>query len=109
MNITFDEFKQRKSDTMRGTATPLMEQRGWDWCALGAVFGLSAGVIAVTIGSLLTVASWLQSEAGGSYTKIIGTVLLVLTIPLLIFGAHCLDLMERRKAREREKRFSARE
>lgn len=109
MNMTFDEFEQRESDTMRATTKPLMGQRGWDWCSLGAVFGLSAGVIAVTIGSLLTVASWLQGGAGGSYTKIIGTVLLVLTIPLLIFGAHCLDLMERRKEREREKRFSDRE
>jgi high-affinity Fe2+/Pb2+ permease len=79
---------------------------GWDWPSLGAIFGLSGGIIAALIGSVLIASTWITS-AGEilSYEQLMGTVLLFLTIPLLILGAHCLDLMERRKDRTRKIRF----
>jgi hypothetical protein len=65
------------------------------WCPWGAVIGFSGGVIAALVGSLLTAVSWFTAtENSGSPMRALGTILLFVTIPLLIFGAHCLDLRE---------------
>ena len=68
----------------------------WTWRTSGAVFGLSCGIISPLIGSILTAIAWFTgSEWHGFFIQRDGTVLLFLTIPLLIFGAHCLDLMDK--------------
>jgi hypothetical protein len=78
----------------------------WKWETVGATLGLYGGVVSALIGSVLTVFSWFKGAAGASvYLRATGTILLVLMIPLLIFGAHCLDLSEKRKKAEREGRF----
>jgi hypothetical protein len=45
--------------------------------------------------------------AGGAslYAHRTGTALLLLTIPLIVIGAQCLDLRERHQAREKRARF----
>src|SRR5258707_12866654 len=69
-----------------------MTGHGWNWRAVGAVFGLSCGIIAPLIGSVLTAIAWFTGpEWHALPLQRDGTVLLFLTIPLLIFGAHCLD------------------
>jgi hypothetical protein len=69
---------------------------GWSWRASGAVFGLSVGIISPLIGSVLTAIAWFTGpEWHGLFIQRYGTVLLFLTIPLLVFGAHCLDLMDK--------------
>jgi hypothetical protein len=70
---------------------------GWNRITFGTVFGLGGGgVLAPLIGSLFTVISWLTGSIWhGIPVQRIGTIFLVLTIPLLLFGAHCLDLFER--------------
>ena len=69
---------------------------GWTWRAWDAVFGLSCGIISPLIGSVLTAIAWFTGpEWHGFFIQRSGTVLLFLTIPLLIFGAHCLDLMDK--------------
>jgi len=77
----------------------LVEQitgHGWNWRAVGAVFGLSFGIIAPLIGSVVTAIAWFTGpEWHALPLQRDGTVLLLLTIPLLIFGAHCLDLMDK--------------
>jgi len=73
-----------------------MTVHGWSWRAGGAVFGLSCGIIAPVIGSILTAIAWFTGpEWHGFFLQRVGTVMLFLTIPLLIFGAHCLDLMDK--------------
>jgi hypothetical protein len=73
-----------------------MTVHGWNWRAAGSVFGLSCGIIAPLIGSVLTAIAWFTGpEWHGFAIQHYGTVLLFLTIPLLIFGAHCLDLMDK--------------
>lgn len=104
MEMTLREFKNHGSDP-----ASLNYRHRWDWRSIGAFCGLSSGIIAVVIGSLLTAISWMSNTEGGSYVKTIGTILLVLTMPLLICGAHCLDLMEKQKDRERAKRFNEHE
>ena len=77
----------------------LMEQLrvdGWTWRSGGAICGLGFGIISPVVGSILTAIAWFTgSEWHGFAIQRYGTVLLFLTIPLLTFGAHCLDLMDR--------------
>ena len=68
----------------------------WTWRAGGAMFGLCCGIISPLIGSILTAIAWFTGpEWHGFFIQRNGTVLLFLTIPFLIFGAHCLDLMDK--------------
>jgi hypothetical protein len=84
---------------MKRTPRGLVEQlsvHGWTWKTTGAVLGLSCGIISPLIGSILTaIAWWTGPEWQGFSIQRDGTVLLFLTIPLLIFGAHCLDLTDK--------------
>jgi len=77
-----------------------------DKCSAGAVLGLAGGIISGCVGAVLSVSAWFEGTAGiGAYLRTAGTVLFVLMIPLLVFGAHCLDMFEKRKKSERESRF----
>jgi hypothetical protein len=78
------------------------ESRPWDWRSAGAA-GLAGGVGGGLLGAALTAVSWLAGEV--SYARTLGMALLFLIIPLLIFGAHCLDLTDKRRDEERKSRF----
>jgi hypothetical protein len=106
MNITISEFKHQGGET---TTPHDAQRRSWDWRSIGAACSLSTGIIVLLLGSLLTVISWVLRAESGSAVKSVGTILLVLAIPLLICGAHCLDLMERQQDREKEKPFNEHE
>ncbi len=70
--------------------------REWNRYIFGSILGLTGGIVAPLIGSVLTAVSWVVSPAWHSFgLHRIGTILLIMGIPLLIFGAHCLDLNER--------------
>ena len=104
---TYDELRSDMADQPQAMNEHHAVRRGLNWCPLGAIVGLAGGILAALAGSLLTALSWLiDTGAGSSYLHASGTILLVMTIPLLVFGAHCLDLMERRKDKERDVRFS---
>ena len=78
---------------------------GSSWTNWGAVCGLGFGIVSPIAGALLTVIAWLTgSEWHGLHLHRTGTVLFVLTIPLLIFGAHCLDLSDRQAKEARQAR-----
>jgi hypothetical protein len=85
--------------TMKLTPHLVLEQvhvHGWNWRSAGAVCGLCFGIISPLIGSILTAFAWFTGPNWhGFFIQRDGTVLLFLTIPLLIFGAHCLDLMDK--------------
>jgi hypothetical protein len=64
----------------------------------GAAIGLGGSVTAGLSGALLTLASWLVADQGvRHWLSTAGTVLLLLTIPLIILAAYCLDWMEKDK------------
>ena len=68
---------------------------GWSWKSSGAVFGLCGGITSPLIGSIFTAIAWFSGPTWDGFAmQRDGTVLLFLTIPLLILGAHCLDLMD---------------
>ena len=85
----------KENPTQRGLVEQ-MRVHGWTWKSGGAVFGLGFGIISPLVGSILTAIAWFTGPAWhGLHLQRDGTVLLFLTIPLLIFGAHCLDLMDK--------------
>lgn len=70
------------------------------WKILGSVIGLCGGLMAPIIGSVLTVICWFADPAWhGLSLHMVATSLFVVTFPLLLLGAHCLDLLEREKKR----------
>jgi hypothetical protein len=80
------------------TPEGLVEQlrvHGLTWESGGAVLGLAAGILSSLAGSVLTAIAWFTGpQWHGFFLTRDGTVLLFLTIPFLIFGAHCLDVMD---------------
>lgn len=72
----------------------------WAWQSIGAVSGLVGGVLSPVLGTLLiAVTRFIHSDGVVSSLNILIIVSFALTIPLLAFGAHCLDLLERKTAR----------
>lgn len=70
----------------------------WGWKSRGAVLGLFGGFTAPVIGSIVTAISWFSDPAWHSISlHQAGTSLFVVTLPLLILGAHCLDLLDKDK------------
>jgi hypothetical protein len=81
--------------------------QGSTWAGWGAICGLCFGIISPVLGSIFTVVAWFTgSEWHGLHLHRTGTVLLALTIPLLAFGAHCLDLVDRKNKEARHLRSS---
>ena len=77
--------------------------RGWNRNTCGAVVGLIGGILVAVTGSLFTAASWLTGPIWhGVALQRLGTALLAAMIPLLLLGAHCLDVSD--KKREVEKK-----
>jgi hypothetical protein len=103
MSMALSETNNRAN----GQTKPSLEYRNHggstDWRWIGAIVGLSGGILVAVVGSVLTAISWFAGA--GSYVKTIGAVLLFLMIPLLVLGAQCLDLVEKKKDSERKKRF----
>jgi hypothetical protein len=70
---------------------------GWTWQTRCAVAGLAGGSIASILGTLMWAGGWaLGDESHGLSMHVAGNILLLSTIPLLLAGAHCLDLLDKR-------------
>lgn len=64
--------------------------------SIGAVAGLAGGVLAGILGALLTAVGWFIADAGARHLfSVVGTTLLFLTIPLIIFSGYCMDWAEK--------------
>lgn len=75
---------------------------GWTLKTGSAAAGFCGGVLAGVLGSLLTAIAWFTGAVWhGHSLQRAGTILLFLTIPLLVLGAHCLDLLEQESERKR--------
>jgi hypothetical protein len=78
----------------------LIEVNPWTWQSIGAVSGVVGGVLSPVVGTLSIAITWfIDSERIVSSLNGLSIISFVLTIPLLAFGAHCLDLLERKTAR----------
>jgi hypothetical protein len=55
-----------------------------------------AGIITLFVGAALNAATWLaRGWWAGAWLQRIGIGLLVLTVPLLAYGAHCFDCVDK--------------
>ena len=89
------EFSLRDDELTPGHVRAALRAHGWTWKSTGACVGFLGGVIAPLVGLALTVLAWFIGDWHGFHLGRDGAVLLFLTIPLLIFGGHCLDLLEK--------------
>ena len=72
-----------------------LRRHGWSMRSCGAAFGLFGGILAAVAACVVTVVVWLTHAAWhGHLLQRSGTILFFLMIPLLVFGAHCLDLLD---------------
>jgi hypothetical protein len=76
------------------------------WSATFQIVGVAAGLVggagAGIFGSLLTAVSWMSTNEFARYWfSIAGSTLLLLTIPLVILGAFCLDWLEKNQIQRR--------
>ena len=100
--ITFPDQKTQIDTTSRSTTGSARTKAQ----AAGALAGLAGGLTTALLGSLLTLAGWLvANEAVSNWLLTSGSVLLFLTIPLIVLGACCLDLVEKDKSQRWSKAF----
>ena len=62
--------------------------------AAGGACCFIAGILAASLGSLLTASGWITGVEMHPWIRGAGTGLLVVTIPLIIFAGFCLDWAE---------------
>lgn len=75
-----------------GIGTKKFTPQSW---ALSAGCCFAGGIAAGLVGSVLTSLSWIIGAEVHPWVRGFGTLLLILTIPLLILAGHCLDGVER--------------
>ena len=62
------------------------------------LLGLGGGIVALFLGLVLCAVGWAEgAREGGHLLVVCGTVLLLAAAPLLLLGAHCLDVEESRR------------
>jgi len=95
------EFMGGDNDVPSDRLRAALRDHGWTMKTTGACVGFVGGVIAPLVGLALTALAWFIGDWHGFHLGRDGTILLFLTIPLLIFGAHCLDLLDKDTQRAR--------
>ncbi|MBC7930801.1 MAG: hypothetical protein H7Z38_09600 [Rubrivivax sp.] len=98
MNRSHELLSEQRSNETNGSVGGRRDV--WTWQGTGAACGLLGGILAALTGSLMLAAAWLTGHQDGGLSLYgIGSGLLLSMIPLLILGAHCLDLSDRRETR----------
>jgi predicted Na+-dependent transporter len=69
------------------------EPDGWEWFA--AVASFVVAVVSVAVGFVLTT-DWILDAGLHPALHAVGIVLLIIGIPLVILGGHCMDLGDRK-------------
>ena len=73
------------------------------WQAVAAFACFAGAILALATGSLLTTA-WVLNAAVHPMLHAVGLTLLIVAIPILVLGGHCLDLLEKHNERARGSR-----
>ena len=93
-------FAEHDDDLAPERLRAALRCHGWTLKSTGACVGLVGGVVAPLVGLALTALAWFIGDWHGFHIGRDGGILLFLTIPLLIFGAHCLDLIDKEDERK---------
>ena len=107
LNRDYESLRELNETETRLKELYLASRRdGWAWQAAAAVFGLAGGIVAAISGTLLSAGAWLLGdETGGVSLHGAGSFLLLSTIPLLLAGGTCLDLLEQRVEKSRQRNY----
>lgn len=107
--MTSYEIETRRQLRRREELAAELKVHGWTWQAIMAIFCLTLGALAAIFGSALTVITWMTGIDGdySLFLHRLGTVLLFLTIPLILVGAHCLDLQESASKRNSKRKATS--
>ena len=102
---------EREIPTRRGDLTRRLHLKpqaqtpkaGWTCLTMLEVLGLGGGFAALFFGAVLCAVGWAEgAREGGHILVVCGTALLLAAAPLLLLGAHCLDVEECRARRARD-------
>ncbi|HEX9927098.1 MAG TPA: hypothetical protein VGB02_01015 [Pyrinomonadaceae bacterium] len=77
-------------------------QSTWMLWRMGAILCFAGGFLSVALGILLIVITWFTASAVSS---VIARVAIIETLPLMMFGAHCLDKLDFIEKAARKKRL----
>lgn len=100
MDRPFAWLKDRGETDFYQDVESLIRKNPWSWQSACAVPALVGGVIAPFLGGAFDVMTWFVSSTTiNSYLHVLSIVFCALTIPLLILGACCLDMLEAKAAR----------
>ncbi|HEX8138162.1 MAG TPA: hypothetical protein VF544_11275 [Pyrinomonadaceae bacterium] len=95
MNATFKSLENKTEFDLYQEIETLIKGNPRAWQSVCALLGLAGGVIAPILGGISDVITWfVHSNSVNSYLHALSIVLCALTLPLLIAGASCLDLLQ---------------
>jgi hypothetical protein len=76
------------------------EKRKLSWEPIGAFACFAGSIVSLTLGFALTT-QWVLNAELHPILHAVGLTFLIVGIPILILGGHCLDLMERKVKKSR--------
>ncbi|HEY0379935.1 MAG TPA: hypothetical protein VGC87_23675 [Pyrinomonadaceae bacterium] len=95
MSRTYEAFEGEAETDLYEEIEALIKKHPWAWQSVCAVLGLAGGVIAPILGATADVITrFVHLQSVNSYLHVASILLCALTLPLLILGAFCLDLLE---------------
>jgi hypothetical protein len=77
---------------------PRLIKKNWcQWESIGAILGIGCGIFSFFAAMILNVCAWLATQSSWR-ANLSGTSVdfLIIILPLLALGAHCLDLLEKK-------------
>jgi hypothetical protein len=77
----------------------------WSWEATSAFCCFAGGIAAALLGSVLAATAWTLGAQLHPWLHALGTGLLIVTIPLLVFSGYCLDWAERKSKKRGPREF----
>jgi hypothetical protein len=99
MSTTYESLEDRADTDLYEEVESLIKKNPWAWQSVCAVLGLAGGIIAPILGAMADALTWfIGSKAVISNLNVLSIVSCALTLPLLILGACCLDLLESKTA-----------
>ena len=102
MSADFKLIENRVEVDLYQEIETLIRKDHWRWQSVSAMTGLVGGCIAPILGAASDITAWLVISANViSFLHVLSIVLCALTIPLLVLGASCLDLLEGKSAKLR--------
>jgi hypothetical protein len=78
------------------------------WEVAGGACCFVGGIMAALLGSVLSASAWIVGGEVHSWIYAVGTALLIVAIPLILFAGFCLDWAERKEESVRESKQTQR-